>query len=529
MSRRGIKYLISVSVLVISVPILAQTTTTVYGAEIFKASLKGVESSRTFQAKSNVDAILILQNGDGRDLSPEKCTGTIVQKLVCAISNVAKAIEVALVRPTSVDVMVNSKKLVSGSSYQPELGKIQVSFKTLTGTPVAAVVNQLKITVKGLPLAQVKLEIKAQSAAVNQSPIAQFSFNPNNSLAPALVSFSGLQSNDPDGQIASYSWNFGDGGTATGSMVTHSFATAGLYNVRLTVTDNQGATGTVVQVVTVISDSTAPSLASINQRFVIKSLPGSLSISLTASETLASASVGGQALVVSGSQASGSISVTQAGSLNLQVQLRDLAGNVSTQSRIFNVILDQNIPVIVAGIADVVTTNQNRISIPITVTDESEVMTTLTLNGVQVLSSQSKQFTYDLSLPSDGEYRLVISGFDEAERVAQVREVVVRRDTVAPVLSNIQPTDALPMNSRLIVVTGSVSENANITINGVVASVSMGSFSATVRATRDGTFPIVIQATDAANNQSTASFNVLVDTGSDRLWTYEECPIEGSL
>lgn len=56
--------------------------------------------------------------------------------------------------------------------------------------------------------------------------------------------FSGLGSNDPDGSITQYEWDFGDGTTATGPSPAHTYAAAGSYTVTLTVTDNEGATGT---------------------------------------------------------------------------------------------------------------------------------------------------------------------------------------------------------------------------------------------------------------------------------------------
>ena len=53
--------------------------------------------------------------------------------------------------------------------------------------------------------------------------------------------FDSTGSFDPDGAIASYSWVFGDGTTASGPAPTHTYATGGLYDVALTVTDNAGA------------------------------------------------------------------------------------------------------------------------------------------------------------------------------------------------------------------------------------------------------------------------------------------------
>jgi len=56
--------------------------------------------------------------------------------------------------------------------------------------------------------------------------------------------FNGSRSYDQDGRIVSWVWEFGDGTTANGSVVTHSYSVAGTYAVQLTVTDDDGATDT---------------------------------------------------------------------------------------------------------------------------------------------------------------------------------------------------------------------------------------------------------------------------------------------
>ncbi len=83
----------------------------------------------------------------------------------------------------------------------------------------------------------------------NTPPTAAFSSSSSNLTA----SFNAAASGDSDGTIASYAWNFGDGSTGTGVAPTHVYTTGNTYSVTLTVTDNQGATGTVTNPVTVAS------------------------------------------------------------------------------------------------------------------------------------------------------------------------------------------------------------------------------------------------------------------------------------
>jgi MYXO-CTERM domain-containing protein len=55
------------------------------------------------------------------------------------------------------------------------------------------------------------------------------------------ISFDGSGSSDPDGTIASWHWDFGDGNTATGQSVAHTFTGGTDRTVTLTVVDNSGA------------------------------------------------------------------------------------------------------------------------------------------------------------------------------------------------------------------------------------------------------------------------------------------------
>lgn len=73
------------------------------------------------------------------------------------------------------------------------------------------------------------------------------------------VTLDGSGSSDTDGSIVGYHWDFGDGTSADGVAVNHTYATAGTHQVTLTVTDDDGATGAVTTTVLV----NAPPVAAI--------------------------------------------------------------------------------------------------------------------------------------------------------------------------------------------------------------------------------------------------------------------------
>ncbi len=91
----------------------------------------------------------------------------------------------------------------------------------------------------------------ATVAAANQNPTADPN-GPYTGTVDVPITFDGSGSLDPDGgSITAYDWDFGDGVTGTGVAPSHSFAAAGIYTVRLTVTDDVGATDLATTTATV--------------------------------------------------------------------------------------------------------------------------------------------------------------------------------------------------------------------------------------------------------------------------------------
>jgi PKD repeat protein len=83
------------------------------------------------------------------------------------------------------------------------------------------------------------LFLSGASAPANKPPTASFTVE----CVELNCTFDASGSSDPDGTIASYSWTFGDGSTATGQVATHAYSSGGSYSVKLTVKDDLGATG----------------------------------------------------------------------------------------------------------------------------------------------------------------------------------------------------------------------------------------------------------------------------------------------
>ena len=95
----------------------------------------------------------------------------------------------------------------------------------------------------------------------NEPPAAAFT----STCRELTCSFTSTSS-DPDGSIASYSWTFGDGDTAGTQSPSHTYGSAGTYTVTLTVTDDQGATGSASDSVTVSTPSPVGRIAFTSSR-----------------------------------------------------------------------------------------------------------------------------------------------------------------------------------------------------------------------------------------------------------------------
>lgn len=124
-----------------------------------------------------------------------------------------------------------------------KIGKYNVALR-VTSTTGEFDVAEKEITVKD------SVEPEAQISVVNE---------PDQYLVNTSYVFKADESTSPNGDIVSYSWDFGDGSReATTKTISHSFDRQGTYEVTLTVTDEEGKEGEISKLITVGTPSSAP-------------------------------------------------------------------------------------------------------------------------------------------------------------------------------------------------------------------------------------------------------------------------------
>jgi len=124
----------------------------------------------------------------------------------------------------------------TNTNFTGDIDEVSIYSQTLTPTDIAA-----------------HFAARSSTQVPNNAPVAAFTSSSNKLVAAVDAS----TSTDTDGTIAGYAWDFGDAQTGTGKTGNHTYASAGTYQVKLTVTDNDGATGSVTKPVTVVAN-TAP-------------------------------------------------------------------------------------------------------------------------------------------------------------------------------------------------------------------------------------------------------------------------------
>lgn len=115
-----------------------------------------------------------------------------------------------------------------------------------------------------------------------EPPVASFTYSPESPVVNETISFTS-ESYDTDGSIITYYWSFGDGKDSTKKNPKHVFTEAGEYDVRLTVTDDDGLQDSAYKTITVGEEGGGiPAPIPAPEEGLLKKLPIPLIMAVTA-------------------------------------------------------------------------------------------------------------------------------------------------------------------------------------------------------------------------------------------------------
>jgi PKD repeat protein len=107
---------------------------------------------------------------------------------------------------------------------------------------------------------------------LNRHPIASFTESASTVLTGTIIHFNASNSFDPDGLIVACGWDFGDGDSGSDLLVDHSYAKDGVYNVTLTVMDDDGASSMTSTIETVLDRPPVASFTKTTQTVYVNEL-----------------------------------------------------------------------------------------------------------------------------------------------------------------------------------------------------------------------------------------------------------------
>lgn len=189
-----------------------------------------------------------------------------------------------LLAPTPTGTRLSVSEVTTGSDGRASFNVLAPP-RTVTGDAIVVGVQPITSDSAEVPLRRT-IEIRLTPSNPN-APAASFDFTPTTPTATEPITFDASATRDeglPCPTTCTFTWDFGDGTTATGRIVQKTFATAGSKTVMLTVADTNGAEATTTRTVDVlplvppssVTITVAPNPPVVNQpaNFTASATPG---------------------------------------------------------------------------------------------------------------------------------------------------------------------------------------------------------------------------------------------------------------
>ena len=232
------------------------------------------DPQHTYQNAGTYDAILTVVDNGG-----ESASDTVRIQVDAAGTNQPPTVTI-ISPPAGVTINLNRTISLSGDATDPEDGAVpaanfewtadlpngQTNYLIASGTKTASSTTSLPGTYtvylrvtdsQGAETVQ-SVVFDVAAGAANVPPVAYASSSVSSGDAPLSVTFYSDLSADPDGSIASRTWDFGDGASSTAVNPTHTYNSSGTYTVVLTVNDADNASDSATLTITVTGSGSPP-------------------------------------------------------------------------------------------------------------------------------------------------------------------------------------------------------------------------------------------------------------------------------
>ncbi len=211
-------------------------------------SAPGVQVEDTGDTAGGGKNIGFIEDGDWWGWKPTNLTGIDQIQLRAASPETGATVQVRQGSPTDGPVVATIQVTPTGGWQTYGDFTAPVSGASLTSGPLYFVKTTGQLNVNWV-------KFIGKGVTENQRPAVTVTASVAQGKAPLKVDFTAA-STDPEGDLPlSYAWSFGDGATATGAAVSHTYTAAGTFSATATVTDARGAAGTAKAVITVDSPS----------------------------------------------------------------------------------------------------------------------------------------------------------------------------------------------------------------------------------------------------------------------------------
>ncbi len=199
-------------------------------------ALSGKDAQASVEIAIGASAVSILEIAAYPDVLPrEGGTTRIVVRALTEDGNPVKGIAI-FISSDAGTLKSNGRYL-----YTNEKGRVEDKLTTNQTTVVTASAGTLTAS------------ITVSVGIDNQYPIASFEYSPINPCKGKKVFFNAWASDDPDGTIVRYQWDFGDGKKASGVTTDHAYKESGNFVVTLRVIDDDGYESATSRPITVTS------------------------------------------------------------------------------------------------------------------------------------------------------------------------------------------------------------------------------------------------------------------------------------